>query len=63
MKKIHVLILLLMSLITSRLILSLVEDSEGPNLLIVTVLAMLILAPLLIIYSRHMGKKYIDSRI
>ena len=42
-------ILLIISFAISRLLFFLVDDPEGPNLLIVTVLAILIYVPLLLV--------------
>ncbi len=52
MRKVFVFILLIISFAVSRFVFFLVNDSEGPNLLIVTVLAMLIFVPLSLIYLK-----------
>lgn len=52
MRKVTVFVLLIISFAISRLLFFLVNDPEGPNLLIVTVLAMLIFVPLLLIYLK-----------
>ena len=52
MKKVPLFILLIVSFVVSRLLFYLVDDPEGPNLLIVTVLAMLIFVPLSLIYLK-----------
>jgi hypothetical protein len=50
MKKVHLFLLLALCFIVSRLIFSLIDDPEGPNLLIVTVLALGLFAPVFFIY-------------
>jgi hypothetical protein len=52
MKKVTLFILLIISFTISRLVFFLINDPEGPNLLIVTVLAMLIFVPLSLIYLK-----------
>jgi hypothetical protein len=52
MRKVFVFILLVLSFAISRLVFFLIDDPEGPNLLIVTVLAMLIFVPLAFIYLK-----------
>jgi membrane protein YdbS with pleckstrin-like domain len=52
MRKVIIFILLIVSFAISRLLFFLVNDPEGPNLLIVTVLAMLIFVPLFLIYLK-----------
>lgn len=51
-KKVALLILLIISFAISRLVFFLIDDPEGPNLLIVSVLAMLLFAPLSLIYLK-----------
>lgn len=46
MRKLFVFILLIVSFVISKLVFFLIDDPEGPNLLIVTVLAILIFIPL-----------------
>ena len=53
MKKLPLFLLLIISLAISRLAFFLIDDPEGPNLLIVTVLAMVIFVPLSFIYSKR----------
>lgn len=53
MKKLPLFILLIISFTISKLVFFLINDPEGPNLLIVTVLAMLIFAPLSLIYLKN----------
>ena len=61
MKKVTLLILLFISFALSRFLFTLVDDPEGPNLLIVTVLAVIIFAPsylaFRIISKKHHTKK------
>ncbi len=57
MKKIYMLIIFLISFIASRLVFYLIDDPEVPNLLIVTILAVIIFTPLLSIYLRFLRKK------
>lgn len=51
-KKVSLLILLVISFALSRFVFFLIDDSEGPNLLIVTVLAMLIFVPASAVYLK-----------
>lgn len=51
-KNITLLILLALSFAISRFVFFLVDDPEGPNLLIVTVLAMIIFVALSLIYLK-----------
>jgi|GEM_PF-2561309 len=51
-KKTPLFILLIASFIISRSAFFLIDDPEGPNLLIVTVLAVLIFAPMALIYLK-----------
>jgi len=52
LKKIPLLVLLIISFAISRFVFFLINDSEGPNLLIVSVLAMLIFVPMSLIYLK-----------
>jgi len=52
LKKVPLCILLIISFTISRLVFFLINDPEGPNLLIVTVLAMLIFVPISLIYLK-----------
>jgi hypothetical protein len=52
MRKAFVFILLIISFAISRLVFFLVDDPEGPNLLIVTVLAMFMFVPLFLGYLK-----------
>lgn len=52
MKKYPLFIILIISFAISRLVFFLINDPEGPNLLIVTVLAMLIFVPVSLIYLK-----------
>lgn len=52
MKRVPLLILLIISFAISRFVFFLINDPEGPNLLIVTVLAMLIFVPISLIYLK-----------
>ncbi len=52
MKKATLFILLIISFSISRLVFFLINDSEGPNLPIVTVLAMFIFVPIALIYLK-----------
>lgn len=56
-KNIHLLILSLASMLISRGLFLFIDDPEGPNLLIVLVLAFVIYGVLLFIYSAF-SKKY-----
>lgn len=51
-KKVALFILLIISFTVSRFVFFLVDDPEGPNLLIVTVLAMLIFVPISLVYLK-----------
>lgn len=57
MRKVTLFILLIVSFIISRLVFFLINDPEGPNLLIVTVLAMFIFVPLSLIYLKTSKSK------
>jgi len=57
MKKVSWFILLLISFTISRVVFFLTDDPEGPNLLIVTVLAMFLYVPLSIAYLKASGEK------
>lgn len=50
MRNVALLVLLIISFTISRLVFFLIDDPEGPNLLIVTVLALLIFVPLALLY-------------
>ena len=52
MKKVPLIILLIISFTVSRFIFFLIDDPEGPNLLIVSALAGIIFAPLVFIYQK-----------
>lgn len=52
MRKVPLFILLVISFTISRFVFFLIDDPEGPNLLIVTVLAMLIFVPISLIYIK-----------
>ena len=52
MKKLPFFVLLIISFTISRFVFFLIDDPEGPNLLIVTVLAMLIFVPISLIYLK-----------
>lgn len=52
MRKVFVFILLIISFAISRSLFFLINDPEGPNLFIVTVLAMLIFVPASLIYLK-----------
>lgn len=52
MRKVFVFILLIISFAISRSLFFLINDPEGPNLFIVTVLAMLIFVPAFLIYLK-----------
>jgi hypothetical protein len=52
LKKVPLFILLIISFAISRFVFFLINDPEGPNLLIVTVLAMLIFVPASLIYLK-----------
>jgi len=51
-KKVHLFILLIISFTISRFVFFLIDDPEGPNLLIVSALAMIIFVPLTLIYLK-----------
>lgn len=51
-KKVSLFILLIISFTISRFTFFLIDDPEGPNLLIVSVLAMLIFVPLSLVYLK-----------
>jgi hypothetical protein len=51
-KKLPLFILLILSFTISRFVFYLINDPEGPNLLIVTVLAMIIFVPTSLIYLK-----------
>lgn len=51
-KKVTLFILLILSFTISRFVFFLINDPEGPNLLIVTVLAMIIFVPKSLIYLK-----------
>lgn len=57
MKKAPLIILLIISFTVSRFIFFLIDDPEGPNLLIVSVLAGIIFAPLVFIYQKTFKTK------
>jgi hypothetical protein len=52
MKKLPLFVLLIISFAVSRLVFFLINDPEGPNLLVVTVLAMIIFVPISFIYLK-----------
>ena len=51
-KKVTLFVLLILSFTISRFVFFLINDPEGPNLLIVTVLAMIIFVPISLIYLK-----------
>lgn len=51
-KKVSLFILLIISFTISRFTFFLIDDPEGPNLLIVSVFAMLIFVPLSLVYLK-----------
>lgn len=57
MRKVFIFILLILSFAISRLLFVFVNDPEGPNLLIVTVLAILIFVPLSLVYLKISSNK------
>jgi len=57
MRNVFVFILLIVSFAISKLVFFLINDPEGPNLLIVTALAMLIFVPLAFIYLKYSRSK------
>jgi len=52
MKKVPLLVLLIISFTVSKFVFFLINDPEGPNLLIVSVLAIIIFLPLTLIYLK-----------
>jgi hypothetical protein len=52
MKKAPLFILLIISFAISRLVFFLINDPEGPNLLVVSILAMLIFVPISLVYLK-----------
>jgi uncharacterized protein (DUF486 family) len=57
LKKVPLFILIIISFSISRFLFFLVNDPEGPNLLIVTVLAMIIFVPVSLIYLKTSKSK------
>lgn len=61
MKKVVLLVLLAVSFVISRLLLMLVNDPEGANLLVVTGLAVFIFMPLSLIYLFIVKKRKVKE--
>lgn len=60
MRKLFIFILLILSFAISRLLFFFVDDPEGPNLLIVTVLALFIFVPVSLMYLKISRNKKRD---